>query len=89
MDDLIISLKERHTVVLMPRGERQEEHYRQPQFQGITIPAEPLTLEDLAFRCALFIGAGGTMTREAAVLGIPTISVYQGELLAVDRYLLT
>ena len=28
------------------------------------------------------------MTREAAVLGIPTISVYQGELLAVDRYLI-
>ena len=28
------------------------------------------------------------MTREAAVLGIPTISVYQSELLAVDRYLI-
>ena len=28
------------------------------------------------------------MTREMAVLGIPTISVYQDELLDVDRYLL-
>ena len=28
------------------------------------------------------------MTREMAVLGIPTISVYQEELLDVDRYLL-
>ena len=28
------------------------------------------------------------MTREAAVLGIPTISVYQGDMLAVDRYLI-
>ena len=28
------------------------------------------------------------MTREAAVLGIPTISVYQDSLLAVDRYLI-
>jgi predicted glycosyltransferase len=28
------------------------------------------------------------MTREMAVLGIPTISVYQDELLDVDRYLI-
>lgn len=28
------------------------------------------------------------MTREAAVLGVPTISVYQDDLLAVDRYLI-
>jgi len=28
------------------------------------------------------------MTREMAVIGVPTISVYQDELLDVDRYLL-
>ena len=28
------------------------------------------------------------MTREAAVLGIPTISIYQDELLEVDKYLI-
>ena len=28
------------------------------------------------------------MTREMAVLGVPTISIYQSELLDVDRYLL-
>jgi len=88
MDDLIVSLKEKYRIILMPRDERQAEHYRQVQFQGITIPPEPLTLEDMASRCSLFIGAGGTMTREAAVLEIPTISVYQSELLAVDRYLI-
>lgn len=88
MDDLIVGLKERYRILLMPRGEQQAEHYRQAQFQGITLPPEPLTLADMAARCSLFIGAGGTMTREAAVLGIPTISVYQSELLAVDRYLI-
>jgi hypothetical protein len=88
LDDLIIGLKNKYRIILMPRGHRQAEHYRQPQFQGIAIPAEPLTLEDMVARCSLFIGAGGTMTREAAVLGIPTMSVYQGELLAVDRYLI-
>jgi predicted glycosyltransferase len=88
MDDLIIRLKERYRVILMPRDEPQAEHFRQTQFQGITMPPEPLTLGEMASRCSLFIGAGGTMTREAAVLGIPTISVYQGDLLAVDRYLI-
>jgi len=88
MDDLIISLKDRYRIILMPRGEQQAKHYRQARFRGITIPLEPLTLEDMTSRCSLFIGAGGTMTREAAVMGIPTISVYQADLLAVDRYLI-
>jgi hypothetical protein len=34
------------------------------------------------------IGAGGTMNREAAVLGVPTISCYPENLLGVDRYLI-
>ncbi len=88
LDDVIVALQGRHRLVVFPRGERQFAHYRQPKFAGITIPDQPLTLEDIPARCALFIGAGGTMTREAAVLGIPTISVYQDQLLDVDRYLL-
>lgn len=88
MDDLIVSLKKKYKIILIPRSKQQAEHYEQAKFQGITIPPKPLTLEEMASRCSLFIGAGGTMTREAAVLGIPTISVYQSDLLAVDRYLI-
>jgi|GEM_PF-2816311 len=44
----------------------------------------PLT--DIMENCDVFIGAGGTMTREAAVLGIPTISTYQDSLLGVDQF---
>lgn len=88
MDDLIIELKEKYRILLMPRGGRQAEYYRKDPFRGVEIPAEPMTLTEVATRCSLFIGAGGTMTREAAVLGIPTISVYQDELLAVDKYLI-
>jgi predicted glycosyltransferase len=47
-----------------------------------------LDIADIAPDCDLFVGAGGTMTREMAVLGIPTVSVYQDELLDVDRHLL-
>jgi predicted glycosyltransferase len=88
MDDLIINLKNKYKIILMPRGKQQKIYYSQDKFQGITIPQIPLSLEEMISRCSLFIGAGGTMTREAAVLGIPTISIYQSELLAVDRYLI-
>jgi uncharacterized protein len=88
MDDLIISLKNKYKVVVLPRGERQAVHYRQDKFAGIVIPENALSLEAIRGRCRLFIGAGGTMTREAAVLGIPTVSVYQDELLDVDKYLI-
>jgi predicted glycosyltransferase len=88
MDDLILKLKERYSVVVMPRDHRQAEHYRQERFDRVAIPPKPLSLEAVIDECSLFIGAGGTMTREAAVLGIPTISTYQDELLDVDRYLI-
>ncbi len=75
-------------MVLLPRGGQQAAHYRDPRFTGIELVETALDIADIAPDCDLFIGAGGTMTREMAVLGIPTISVYQDELLDVDRYLL-
>ena len=43
---------------------------------------------DIVKKCSLFIGAGGSMTRELAYLGVSTISVYQDDLLEVDKYLI-
>ena len=88
MDDLIISLKDKYKTVVLPRGEHQAIHYRQDKFVGVLIPDEALSLEDILTRCMLFIGAGGTMIREAAILGIPAVSVYQDQLLDVDKYLI-
>jgi predicted glycosyltransferase len=88
MDDLLIGLRDRFAVVLLPRGKVQEDYYRQERFAGITVPEKSISLTDIMARCDLFVGAGGTMTREAAVLGIPTISIYQDELLDVDRFLI-
>lgn len=89
LDDLIIHLKDKEKIVLLPRGNDQAIHYEDKKFDGITILKKSLTLNEIAASCKLFIGAGGTMTREMAVLGIPTISVYQDELLDVDKYLLS
>jgi len=88
LDDLIQGIKDRTDVVVLSRGKEQGLHYRDQRFAGIRIVDTALDIAAIAPDCDLFVGAGGTMTREMAVLGIPTVSVYQDELLDVDRYLL-
>jgi predicted glycosyltransferase len=88
LDDLILGIKERVDVVVLPRGAEQGKHYRAAPFAGVRVVDAAMDIADIAPDCDLFVGAGGTMTREMAVLGVPTVSVYQDELLDVDRYLL-
>ena len=88
IDSIIQKLKLKHEVVILPRSEEQITHFKKEQFKGIRICEKPMLLKDIANECDLFIGAGGSMTRELAFLGVPTLSVYQGELLSVDRYLI-
>lgn len=88
LDNLVLGLKDHVDVILLPRGKEQGVHYQDARFAGVRVVTTALDIADIAPDCDLFIGAGGTMTREMAVLGIPTISVYQDELLDVDRHLL-
>lgn len=88
LDDVLLGIKDQVNVTLLPRGKAQGAHYRADRFVGIRIVDTALDIADIAPDCDLFVGAGGTMTREMAVLGVPTISVYQDALLDVDRRLL-
>jgi predicted glycosyltransferase len=88
LDELILGIRDKVEVIVLPRGKEQGRHYRGEQFAGVRVVDTALDIADIAPDCDLFVGAGGTMTREMAVLGIPTISVYQDELLDVDRHLL-
>jgi predicted glycosyltransferase len=88
LDDLLVGMRDAADVIVLPRGAEQRDYYRGDKFAGVRVIDRPLDIEEMAPQCDMFIGAGGTMTREMAVLGIPTISVYQDELLDVDRYLL-
>lgn len=88
MDTIIRELKDKHQLVILPRTKEQAEYYKSEEFLGVKVCDKPLPFEEIAKDCLLFIGAGGTMTREMAVIGIPTISIYQDALLDVDRYLI-
>jgi predicted glycosyltransferase len=89
LDETILDLQDRCSITVLPRTKEQSAHYRQSMFNRVQVPEKPLSFDDIAIRCSLFIGAGGSMTREMAILGIPTISVYQDALLDVDAYLLS
>jgi predicted glycosyltransferase len=49
--------------------------------------SDPVSGPDLLYCADLFVGAGGSMTREAAVLGTPAYSIFQGKPACVDRWL--
>ena len=52
------------------------------------VPARPVDGPSLVYAADLVVSAGGTMNREAALLGVPTWTTFAGELGAVDRMLI-
>lgn len=57
------------------------------QRDSFTILDEPVDGPNLVFAADLVISGGGTMNREAVVLGTPAYTVFSGELGSVDRHL--
>lgn len=86
-DETLLSLATEYNIIILPRDSNQVVHYQQEKFRQIKVAEKPLDLKNIISDCKLFIGAGGSMTRELAVLGIPVISIYQAEMLCVDKYL--
>lgn len=89
LDELINELQYQYDITVLTRDTTQATHYAHHRFSNIHLPPKPLSFDEIASNCTLFIGAGGSMTREMAIIGIPTISVYQGELLEVDKLLVS
>jgi hypothetical protein len=71
-------------ILIIPRFKEQEQIFENNK--NVTIIKPPVDTFSLMKRCDLVIGAGGTMNREAALLGTPVISCYPGRLLAVDKH---
>jgi len=86
-DETLLLLATENKVIILPRDKSQTDHYKNTKFNLIKVAEKPLKLKDIVTDCMLLIGAGGSMTRELAVLGIPVISIYQSEMLCVDKYL--
>ncbi|MBI1922653.1 DUF354 domain-containing protein [Candidatus Poribacteria bacterium] len=75
-------------VVFLPRIAGQAEEMRSRKLSNVVIPHRALNGPNLIYHADVVISGGGTMNREAAVLGTPAYTVFAGYLGAVDKYLI-
>jgi len=74
-------------IVALPRHMGQVPALKTAFQDEIIVPKTVIDGPNLLFFSSIFIGAGGTMTAEAALLGIPTISCYPRDPTLVEKYL--
>jgi hypothetical protein len=55
--------------------------------ENVVVPDHAIDTRSLMYAADVVIGAGGTMTREAALLGVPTYTMFAGRRPAVDAWL--
>lgn len=77
----------RATVVVLPRRPEQGQAIAALGLQDCIVADRALDSRSLMSQAELMIGAGGTMTREAALMGVPTVSLFAGHRPAVDTWL--
>jgi hypothetical protein len=75
-------------VVVLPRYQQQAAVLEKIFHEKIVICCSIVDAPSLLSFTSIFIGAGGTMTSEAALLGVPTFSCYPGKPYLIEKYLL-
>lgn len=75
-------------VIAIPRSPEQENTLRKMGNSNLLLLNKAIDGRNLLYYSDLVISAGGTMNREAAVLGIPTYTIFKGRLGAVDQFLI-
>ena len=71
-------------LIWIPRTEDQNELVKGNHKAEVTVPTRVYSGPQLILAMDMIIGGGGTMTREAAILGIPSVSFFRGRRGAVD-----
>jgi predicted glycosyltransferase len=75
-------------VLVSPRTEEQKQQILARKDANVRVLARSVRGLDLLARADLVVSAGGTMNREAALLGTPAYTVLAAPLGAVDRWLI-
>ncbi|MHC1636598.1 MAG: DUF354 domain-containing protein [Candidatus Nezhaarchaeales archaeon] len=77
-------------IVVLPRYNWQMRYLKSKfkELRNIMVVGKPVYGPSLLRKATLFIGSGGTMTCEAALLGVPSFSYYPKELMHVERFLI-
>jgi predicted glycosyltransferase len=80
---LVKKLSKVATVVYLPRYEEEKEKLE--DIDNVLVPSKPLLTFQIIPAIDLMIGSGGSICREAALMGVPTINFHFWD--AVARYL--
>jgi hypothetical protein len=75
-------------VVILPRYDVQGERFTKRFGNRVIVPEHVIDAISLMRVASVFLGGGGTMTAEAALLGVPVISYYPGDATFVERFLI-
>jgi uncharacterized protein len=89
-NQLLVGLARRDdcVVIFSPRYPYQAQRFLQHNWKRQpTVLEEPVSFVSLYKAVDAVISGGGTMTREAAYLGIPAVSIFRGDIGAVDQHL--
>jgi len=87
--DLLLAFLANHDepyILFLPRIPSQVESVR--HLNHIHVAEKVYDGPGLLYHADAVISGGGTMNREAAVLGTPTYTIFKGKLGAVDKYLI-
>ena len=81
--------QERVHIIVLPRTAQQRRRLRAVETGGGTLQISTGALDgpSLIHASDLVVSGGGTMAREAAVLGVPAVSCFTGRLGVVDQFL--
>jgi len=75
-------------IVIIPRYREQTEVLQENFKQEVIVCDSLVDGPSLLSYTTVFVGAGGTMSTEAALLGVPTFSCYPGEPTLIEKYLI-
>jgi len=89
LDELLTMLAESPDVqlVYLARGREQMSFLEKHRFAAVVVPQKVYDGPTMVAEMDLVAGGGGTMTREAAVLGVPSVSFFRGRMGRVDEAL--
>ena len=82
-----LAASENAQTVVLARTEAQRKAVRALALPRVAVPERAVDGRSLVAFADLLVSAGGTMNREAAVLGTPVWSIFEGRLGAVDEAL--
>jgi predicted glycosyltransferase len=83
-----LSDNRRTQTVVLARTQEQREAINALGLERVIVPARAVDGRSLVAFADLLVSAGGTMNREAAVLGTPVWSIFEGRLGAIDELLI-